>query len=113
MLTASTLVTPSTSALASAAENVKPAMAVDGTPTRHPNQMLLSAAPTRIVPRLAPFGRCEIEGTCGGACPATSATSTHANAASAAPPLDRHSAILQRLAGSRDVCAVSAGKAKT
>ena len=100
VLTASTLVTPSTSARASAAENVKPAMAVDGTPTRQPNQILSSGAPARIVPRLAPFGRCEIDGTCGGACPATSAASRHVNAGrprrAGGASSHRHSPILPR-----------------
>jgi hypothetical protein len=34
---------------------------------RQPNQMALSCAPARIVPRLDPVGRFEIDGTGGGA----------------------------------------------
>ena len=64
----STLVTLRTSDFASASENVSRSIAVDGMATRHPNQMLLSAAPPRIVPRLEPLGRWEIEGTGGLAC---------------------------------------------
>jgi hypothetical protein len=41
-------------------------IAVPGTPTRQSNQMFLSAAPTRIVPRLDPVGRIEIDGICSG-----------------------------------------------
>src|SRR5687768_9377428 len=51
-----------------ASENVRPLMAIDGMATRQPNHWLLSDAPTRIVPRLVPLGRCEIDGTGAGFC---------------------------------------------
>src|SRR2546428_10731294 len=51
------------SALASASEKVSALIDVAGIAPRQPNQMLLSAAPARMVPRLDPVGRCEIDGT--------------------------------------------------
>ena len=65
VLEASTLGTLRMSAFASASENVSALIDVAGIATRQPNQMLLSAAPARMVPRLDPVGRCEIEGTDG------------------------------------------------
>ena len=51
---------------ASISESVSDLIAAAGTPTRQSNQMFLSAAPTRIVPRLEPVGRIEIDGICSG-----------------------------------------------
>src|SRR5215831_3977205 len=63
------LATPSVSAFVSASDHVSCLKAAVGIPTRQPNQMLLSAAPTRIVPRLEPAGRWESDATGGAACP--------------------------------------------
>src|SRR4051812_20258625 len=58
------------SALANASEYVRPLKAVAGAATFHPNHMLLSAAPIRIIPRLEPGGRIDREGTaCAPPCP--------------------------------------------
>ena len=53
----------STSALASASENVIPLNEAVGTATRQPNHMLLSGAPMRIVASPPPFGRFDTDGT--------------------------------------------------
>jgi hypothetical protein len=65
VLTASTLATGITSAFASASENVNPRNADVGSATRHPNHMLLSGAPMRIVASPPPLGRFDTDGTGG------------------------------------------------
>src|SRR3954469_15486606 len=55
------------SARAAASEKLMPLIAFAGMATRHPNQILLSCAPARIVPRLEPVGLFETDGTGGGA----------------------------------------------
>src|SRR4029453_9496395 len=66
VLDTSTVATLARSYLGSASENDSGFSVAAGTPTFQPNQMLLSAAPTRIVPTLEPVGRCEMGGTCAG-----------------------------------------------
>src|SRR6476620_10760723 len=61
-------VTPRASALGRTSEKVEERKCAAGMATCQPNQMLLSAAPTRIVPRLEPLGRCERFGMAGGLC---------------------------------------------
>src|SRR3954452_6785659 len=58
-------VTPSVYDFGSTSENVSCLNSPAGMATCQPNQIFSSAAPTRIVPRLAPLARCERFGIAG------------------------------------------------
>src|SRR4051812_27512687 len=58
-------VTPSVSEFGSTSENVRCLKSPAGIATCQPNQIFSSAAPMRIVPKLAPLGRCERFGIAG------------------------------------------------